>query len=76
MFNQHASYFVNVLCESLLQLITKWSYSCRLIKDFDREIKDEETKSSPEVHKQLNDEKQSMVSSLLFYLSNLGHECI
>lgn len=29
----------------------------------DREIKDEEGRNSPEVNKQLNDEKQSMVSS-------------
>lgn len=34
----------------------------RLIKEFDREIKDEESKNPPEVNKQLNDEKQSMVS--------------
>lgn len=30
----------------------------------DREIKDEEVRNPPEVNKQLNDEKQSMVSSL------------
>lgn len=36
--------------------------SFRLIKEFDREIKDEENKNPPEVNKQLNDEKQSMVS--------------
>ncbi|RYR20048.1 novel plant SNARE 13 isoform X1 [Arachis ipaensis] len=35
----------------------------RLIKEFDREIKDEEGKNPPEVNKQLNDEKQSMVSA-------------
>lgn len=35
----------------------------RLIKDFDREIKDEEGRNPPEVSKQLNDEKQSMVST-------------
>ncbi|XP_052112614.1 novel plant SNARE 13 isoform X4 [Arachis duranensis] len=33
----------------------------RLIKEFDREIKDEEGKNPPEVNKQLNDEKQSMI---------------
>ncbi|XP_031107202.1 uncharacterized protein LOC116011910 isoform X2 [Ipomoea triloba] len=32
----------------------------RLIKEFDREIKDEESKNPPELNKQLNDEKQSM----------------
>ena len=35
----------------------------RLVKEFDREIKVEESKNPPEVNKQLNDEKQSMVSS-------------
>lgn len=34
----------------------------RLIKEFDRELKDEEGRNPPEVNKQLNDEKQSMVS--------------
>lgn len=39
--------------------------SCyRLIKELDREIKDEEARNPPEVNKQLNDEKQSMVTSL------------
>ncbi|PSS01561.1 putative plant SNARE like [Actinidia chinensis var. chinensis] len=33
----------------------------RLIKEFDREIKYEESRNSPEVYKQLNDEKQSLV---------------
>ncbi|GFZ21660.1 putative plant snare 13 [Actinidia rufa] len=32
----------------------------RLIIEFDREIKDEESRNSPEVYKQLNDEKQSL----------------
>lgn len=40
----------------------------RLIKEFDREIKDEEAKNPPEVNKQLNDEKQSMVSHLSSFL--------
>ena len=34
----------------------------RLVKEFDRELKDEEARNSPQVNKQLNDEKQSMVS--------------
>lgn len=34
----------------------------RLVKEFDRELKDGEARNSPEVNKQLNDEKQSMVS--------------
>lgn len=42
---------------SLLQL-----FIFRLIKEFDREMKDDGD-NPPEVNKQLNDEKQSMVSS-------------
>lgn len=38
-----------------------YSFPFRLIKEFDREIKEEESKNSPEVSKKLNDEKQSMV---------------
>lgn len=43
----------------------------RLIKDFDREIKDEGAGNPEEVNKQLNDEKQSMVNirTLFFFLS-------
>lgn len=37
----------------------------------DREIKDEEARNPPEVNKQLNDEKQSMVSSLKLWFSLL-----
>jgi len=43
----------------------------RLIKDFDREIKDEGAGNPEEVNKQLNDEKQSMVNIrtlILFFL--------
>lgn len=43
----------------------------RLIKEMDREIKDEEARNPPEVNKQLNDEKQSMVSSLKLWFSLL-----
>jgi len=39
-----------------------YNYSS-LIKEFDREIKDEEGRNPPQVNKQLNDEKQSMVST-------------
>lgn len=34
----------------------------RLIKEFDREIKDDESRNPPEVTKELNDVKQNMVS--------------
>ncbi|KAI4344710.1 hypothetical protein L6164_011904 [Bauhinia variegata] len=40
----------------------------RLIKEFDREIKDEEGRNPPEVNKQLNDEKQSMIKELNSYV--------
>uniref|UniRef100_A0A2P2MMV0 t-SNARE coiled-coil homology domain-containing protein n=1 Tax=Rhizophora mucronata TaxID=61149 RepID=A0A2P2MMV0_RHIMU len=41
----------------------------RLIKEFDREIKDEESRNPPEVNKQLNDEKQSMIKELNSYVA-------
>lgn len=37
---------------------------CSLIKEFDRILKDEESKNPPEVNKQLNDRKQYMVGTL------------
>lgn len=43
-------------------------FHCRLIKEFDRELKDEETRNSQEVNKQLNEKKQSMVVILPFLL--------
>jgi hypothetical protein len=42
-----------------------------LVKEFDRELKDGEARNSPQVNKQLNDEKQSMVSLLLITYNNL-----
>lgn len=39
----------------------------RLIKELDREIKDAEGSNPPEVNKQLNDEKQSMVDTHNFF---------
>lgn len=47
----------------LEELTDKMRECKRLIKEFDREIKDEEGRNPPEVNKQLNDEKQSMVST-------------
>ncbi|KAJ8767273.1 hypothetical protein K2173_017317 [Erythroxylum novogranatense] len=41
----------------------------RLIKEFDREIKDEENKNPAEVTKHLNDEKQSMIKELNSYVA-------
>lgn len=62
---------LEILCLVYIQDITKsyfLIYRFRLVKEFDRELKDEEGKNPPEVNKQLNDEKQSMVSiwNLLF----------
>ncbi|XP_044499469.1 novel plant SNARE 13-like [Mangifera indica] len=41
----------------------------RLIKEMDREIKDEEAQNPPEVNKRLNDEKQSMIKELNSYVA-------
>jgi SNARE protein len=48
--------------KQLEELTDKMRECKRLVKEFDRELKDEEARNSPEVNKQLNDEKQSMVS--------------
>ncbi|CAN1260038.1 Novel plant SNARE 12 [Linum perenne] len=40
-----------------------------LIKEFDSEIKDEEARNPPEVTKQLNEEKQSMIKELNSYVA-------
>ncbi|KAK4478365.1 hypothetical protein RD792_017655 [Penstemon davidsonii] len=50
--------------KQLEELTVKMRECKRLIKEFDHEIKDEEGRNPPEVNKQLNDEKQSMVESL------------
>ncbi|KAK8987892.1 hypothetical protein V6N11_065497 [Hibiscus sabdariffa] len=50
--------------KQLEELIDKIRECKRLIKEFDREIKDEESKNHPEVNKQLNNEKQSMIKEL------------
>lgn len=46
----------------------------RLIKEFDREIKDGGARNPEEVNKQLNDEKQSMVSTK--YPRTLTFSCL
>ncbi|KAG0480013.1 hypothetical protein HPP92_010871 [Vanilla planifolia] len=55
----------------------------RLIKEFDREIKESGNSNSPDVNKQLNDRKQSMIKELNSYvalrkkyMSNLGNKRI
>lgn len=67
--------------KQLEELTGKMRECKRLIKDFDREIKDEESKNPPEVNKQLNDEKQSMIKELnsyvalrKTYMSSLGNK--
>ncbi|OEL22855.1 putative plant SNARE 13 [Dichanthelium oligosanthes] len=41
----------------------------RLIEEFDRILKDEEKKNSPDVNKQLNDKKQFMIKELNSYIT-------
>ncbi|XP_061351476.1 novel plant SNARE 13-like [Gastrolobium bilobum] len=53
----------------LEELTGKMRECKRLIKEFDREIKDEEGRNPPEVNKQLNDEKQSMIKELNSYVA-------
>ncbi|KAK7305369.1 hypothetical protein VNO77_43274 [Canavalia gladiata] len=48
----------------LEELTWKMRECKRLIKEFDREVKDEEGRNPQEVNKQLNDEKQSMINEL------------
>ncbi|XVE65464.1 hypothetical protein DITRI_Ditri08aG0001900 [Diplodiscus trichospermus] len=55
--------------KQLEELTAKMRECKRLIKEFDREIKDEESKNPPEVNKQLNDEKQSMIKELNSYVA-------
>ncbi|KAJ1383314.1 Target SNARE coiled-coil-like proteiny domain [Sesbania bispinosa] len=55
--------------KQLEELTEKMRECKRLIKEFDREIKDEEGRNPPEVNKQLNDEKQSMIKELNSYVA-------
>ncbi|XP_004488191.1 novel plant SNARE 13-like [Cicer arietinum] len=53
-----------------LEELTGKMRECKgLIKEFDREIKDEDGRNPPEVNKQLNDEKQSMIKELNSYVA-------
>lgn len=67
--------------KQLEELTGKMRECKRLIKEFDREIKDEEARNPPEVNKRLNDEKQSMIKELnsyvglrKTYMSSLGNK--
>ncbi|KAF8017685.1 hypothetical protein BT93_H2778 [Corymbia citriodora subsp. variegata] len=55
--------------KQLEELTGKMRECKRLIKEFDREIKDEEGRNPPEVNRQLNDEKQSMIKELNSYVA-------
>ncbi|XP_071723762.1 novel plant SNARE 12 [Rutidosis leptorrhynchoides] len=55
--------------KQLEELTGKMRECKRLIKEFDRELKDEEGKNPPDVNKQLNDEKQSMIKELNSYVA-------
>ncbi|XWS53447.1 hypothetical protein CRYUN_Cryun10bG0002100 [Craigia yunnanensis] len=55
--------------KQLEELTAKMRECKRLIKEFDREIKDEESRNPPEVNKQFNDEKQSMIKELNSYVA-------
>ncbi|XP_078443534.1 putative plant SNARE 13 [Wolffia australiana] len=67
--------------KQLEELTGKMRECKRLIKEFDRELKDEESKNPPEVNRQLNDKKQTMIRELnsfvalrKTYQSNLGNK--
>ncbi|WZZ61877.1 hypothetical protein YC2023_061984 [Brassica napus] len=69
--------------KQLEELTDKMRDCKRLVKDFDRELKDEEASNPPQVNKQLNDEKQSMIKELnsyvalrKTYMSTLGNKKI
>ncbi|XP_039129536.1 LOW QUALITY PROTEIN: novel plant SNARE 13-like [Dioscorea cayenensis subsp. rotundata] len=55
--------------KQLEELTGKMRECKRLIKEFDRELKDEETRNSQEVNKQLNEKKQSMIKELNTYVA-------
>ncbi|PKU66253.1 novel plant SNARE 13 [Dendrobium catenatum] len=69
--------------KQLEELTGKMRECKRLIKEFDREIKEAESSNPPEVNKQLNDRKQSMIKELnsyvalrKTYMSSLGNKRI
>ncbi|KAL6990186.1 hypothetical protein U1Q18_015935 [Sarracenia purpurea var. burkii] len=57
--------------KQLEELAGKMRECKRLIKEFDREIKDEESRNPHEVNKQFNDEKQSMVDKRAEFIRGL-----
>ncbi|XP_006650123.1 novel plant SNARE 12-like isoform X2 [Oryza brachyantha] len=59
----------NRQAKQLEDLTAKMKECKRLIKEFDRILKDEESNNPPEVHKQLNDRKQYMIKELNSYVT-------
>ncbi|KAL3696177.1 hypothetical protein R1sor_010253 [Riccia sorocarpa] len=55
--------------KQLEDLTAKMREAKRLIKDFDREVKEDESRNSPEVNKQLNERKQSLIKELNSYVA-------
>ncbi|KAL9674484.1 hypothetical protein QQ045_030756 [Rhodiola kirilowii] len=55
--------------KQLEELTGKMRECKRLIKEFDRELKEEENGNPPDVNKQLHDEKQSMIKELNSYVA-------
>lgn len=55
--------------KQLEELTGKMRECKRLIKDFDREIKEEESRFTPEVNRQLNERKQSLIKELNTYVA-------
>ncbi|KAG0470331.1 hypothetical protein HPP92_017031 [Vanilla planifolia] len=55
--------------KQLEELTGKMRECKRLIKEFDREVKEAEINNPPEVNKQLNDRKQSMIKELNSYVA-------
>ncbi|KAI5057757.1 hypothetical protein GOP47_0027772 [Adiantum capillus-veneris] len=55
--------------KQLEELTAKMRECKRLIKDFDREIKEEEAEYTPAINKQLNERKQSLIKELNSYVA-------
>ncbi|KAL6532508.1 putative plant SNARE 13 [Orobanche gracilis] len=55
--------------KQLEELTGKMRECKRMIKEFEREIKDEESRNPPELNKQLKDEMQSMIKELNTYVA-------
>ncbi|ONL98392.1 putative plant SNARE 13 [Zea mays] len=59
----------NRQAKQLEDLTVKMKECKRLIKEFDRILKDEESNNPPEINKQLNDRKQFMIKELNSYVT-------